>query len=81
MTGYVITTYLSITKFRREKEMSIEDQNTTFGMRKKNEKKEKNNESQNIDQTAHTPRERMILALLVVVLVGMMFGLIVMESM
>ena len=78
MTGYVITTYLSLTKFRREKEMSIEDQNTTFGMRKKNEK---NNESQNIDQTAHTPRERMILALLVVVLVGMMFGLIVMESM
>ena len=39
MTGYVITTYLSLTKFRREKEMSIEDQNTTFGMRKKNEKK------------------------------------------
>ena len=38
MTGYVITTYLSLTKFRREKEMSIEDQNTTFGMRKKNEK-------------------------------------------
>ena len=60
MTGYVITTYLSLTKFRREKEMSIEDQNTTFGMRKKNEKKEKNNESQNIDQTAHTPRERML---------------------
>ena len=47
--------------------MSIEDQDTTFGMKNKknnvkNEKKEEN--KQILDQTAHTPREKFIIGAL-----------------
>ena len=66
MTGYVITTYLSITT-HREKEMSVD-----YNFHSRDGKPKPKEPPKELDQTSATPKERMIISVLLLVVIGLL---------
>ena len=66
MTGYVITTYLSITT-HREKEMSVD-----YNFHSRDGKPKPKESPKELDQTSATPKERMIVSIILLVVIGLL---------
>ena len=66
MTGYAITTYLSITT-HREKEMSVD-----YNFHSRDGKPKPKEPPKELDQTSATPKERMIVSIILLVVIGLL---------